>query len=214
MGADPAALEEAAELLVGARRPIIVAGYAGRDPRAFDWIPQLAEALGAGIIDMHARLNAPTTHPLNVTGTEAIGDADVILMLDMKDTSKALVEVESATRVTSSKLAEGARIIDVGFNDHQASAWIHDIGPLHPIDLAITADTSVALPLLLELVTERLAAEPDARRDERAARRQAVNAQHAERRAAWRAVAERRWDERPVSPARLAARRSATPIGS
>ena len=46
------------------------AGYAGRDPRAFGWIPELAEALGAAVIDLNDRLNISTTHPLNLTVTD------------------------------------------------------------------------------------------------------------------------------------------------
>jgi acetolactate synthase-1/2/3 large subunit len=205
MAPEPVALEEAVQALVAAQRPLIVAGYAGRDPRAFDWIPELAELLGAGVIDMGSRLNIRTTHRLNVTGTKAISEADVVLLLDMKDVSKALVSVESATRATSTMLASDAKVIDIGFNDHQVSAWIHDAGPVHPIDLEITADTSVALPRLIELVRAITDDEAAARTSARADRRAQLTAMHEERRAAWREVAERRWDETPVSPARLAA---------
>lgn len=205
MGPDPAALDDAVQRLVAAERPVIVAGYAGRDAAAFDQIPALAEALGAGVIDMGSRLNIRTTHPLNVTGTSAIADADVVLLLDMKDVSKALVSADSATRTTASMLAPGASLIDVGFNDHQVSSWIQDVGPIHPIDLQVTTDTAVALPLLIEGVRAATADEPRERVDRRAARRAELGAMHAERRQAWRDVAERRWAETPVSPARLAA---------
>jgi len=192
MGADDAALGSAVDLLVAAKRPLIVAGYAGRDPRAFDWIPELAEALGAGVIDMGTRLNIRTTHRLNVTGTTAIGEADVVVLLDMKDVSKALVSVESATRATTSMLAVDATLINIGFNDHQVSSWIQDVGPIHPIDLEITADTSVALPRLIERVKARLADESAARTAERGARRDALSDQHRERRASWKAIADKR----------------------
>jgi hypothetical protein len=51
MGPDPRALRALAERLVAARRPVIVAGYAGRDPRAFDQIVELSELLAIGLID-------------------------------------------------------------------------------------------------------------------------------------------------------------------
>jgi acetolactate synthase I/II/III large subunit len=204
IGPDDTALDEAVELLAEARRPVIVAGYAGRDPRAFDWIPELAELAGAGMVDMYTRLNAPSNHRLNVTGTNAVGEADLVFMLDMKDVSKTLMDVESATRKLSSRLAAGAKVVDVGFNDHQVSSWMHDFGPVLPIDVQVTADTSVALPKLIERLRERLAGEAPARRDEREARRHAVAEQHRERRASWQEAADRRRDERPVSPSRLA----------
>jgi len=205
MGADEDALARAVELLVAAERPLIVAGYAGRDPRAFDWIPELAETLGAGVIDMGSRLNIRTTHRLNVTGTTAIGEADVVLLLDMKDVSKALVSVVSATREKGSMLAPDAKLINIGFNDHQVSSWISDTGPVHPIDIEITADTSAALPRLIERVKASLEDDASAHTAARTARRHALIQQHDERRSSWQETAEKRWDERPVSPARLAA---------
>ncbi|HYH91770.1 MAG TPA: thiamine pyrophosphate-binding protein [Candidatus Saccharimonadales bacterium] len=205
MAPDQTALNDAVDRLVAAERPVIVAGYAGREPRAFEWIPTLAESLGAGVIDMNSRLNLPTTHRLNVTGTEALADADVVLLLDMKDTSKVLREVDSATRIQSSKVAAGTQLIEIGFNDLQASSWIHDVGPIHAMDVSITADTTVALPILIERVGERVAADTPARAEAREARRTSLADLHRERRASWRAVAERRWEETPISPARLAA---------
>jgi benzoylformate decarboxylase/acetolactate synthase-1/2/3 large subunit len=205
MAPEERALGEAAGRLVAAERPVIVAGYAGRDPRAFDWIPELAELLGAAIIDMNSRLNAPTTHRLNLTGTDVLEDADVVLMLDMKDTSKTLSEAESATRRLSSRVSGDAILIEIGFNELQTSAWVHDIGPLHPVDVSITADTSVALPMLIERVRDRVTSEGDRGRDQRAARIATLAERHRERRAGWQAAAHKRWDERPISPARLAA---------
>jgi benzoylformate decarboxylase/acetolactate synthase-1/2/3 large subunit len=203
MGPDPAALEEAAEVLVEAARPVLVAGYAGRDPRAFGWIPELAELVAAGIIDTDDRLNAPTTHRLNVTGTEAVSAADLVVQLDLKDASRIRQTTDPPARTVRSRLAEGCRVVDIGFNEHQVGAWVHDAGPALPVDLGVTADTSVALPLLLELVRDRVAREPSSRAAEREARRVELAGLHASTRAGWRADAERRAAERPISPTRL-----------
>ena len=205
IGPDPAALAEAARLLVEARRPVLVSGYAGRDPRAFDWIPELAELLGAGIVDQDERLNAPTTHRLNVTGTKAIEEADLVLFLDMKDVSKPLQTTEPPNRELRWRVAPDCRVVDIGFGELQVSSWVSDAGPALPMDLRITADTSVALPLLIERVRELVGAQDAARAADREARRDAVARAHDERRAAWRAEAERRADERPVAPPQLAA---------
>lgn len=112
MGADPAALATAVRALGDAARPLILASYAGRDPRAFGWIPNLAEVAGAGIIDMEDRLNAPNRHRLNVTESDAVADADVILLLDVKDASRFTMEVGRRTRNVRSRLAPGVRVID------------------------------------------------------------------------------------------------------
>jgi acetolactate synthase-1/2/3 large subunit len=202
---DPAALGRLADDLAAAARPVLVAGYAGRDPRAFEWIPALAEALGAAVVDLNDRLNIATTHPLNLTGTDLLGDADVVLLVDVKDGSRALLEGDQSTRTTRSRLADGARVYDLGLADLHVRPWLQDFGPLLPFEGRITADTTLALPLLLDAVRSRIADEAPARAAERGARREDLARRHAERRATWRAAAERRWDERPISPPRLAA---------
>jgi thiamine pyrophosphate-dependent acetolactate synthase large subunit-like protein len=204
IGPDPAALEELADLLVAAERPVIVAGFAGRDPRAFTWIPELAELIGAGVIDNGDRLNLSTTHPTNVTGTTALQSADLLLLLDLKDASRVLLTTDPPAREARSTVAPDCRIVDLGFNDAQVSAWVHAHGAAHRMDLRITADTSVALPLLLASLQARLKGEPAARRAQREARRATVAELHAERRAQWSAVAAKRHGERPISPSRLA----------
>ena len=205
MGADPAALEAAAVALAGAARPLIVASYAGRDPAAFTAIPELAEIVGAGILDMEDRLNAPNGHRLVVTGSDVIGEADLLLLLDVKDASRLTLDVDRATRAVRSRLAPGCRVVDIGFNELHTSAWIHHQGPLPATDLAITADTSIVLPQLVERARALTAADSAARAAEREARRTEVAAVHDRLRAEWSAEADRRHDERPVAPSRLAA---------
>src|SRR3982751_3192707 len=72
VGPDPAALRDLATRLVAADRPVLVTGYAGRDPDAFGQLVELAELLGAGVVDTGWRLNFPNRHPLNVTCTHAV----------------------------------------------------------------------------------------------------------------------------------------------
>ncbi len=205
MGADPAALATAVRALGDAARPLILASYAGRDPRAFGWIPTLAEVVGAGIIDMEDRLNAPNRHRLNVTESDAVADADVILLLDVKDASRFTMEVEQSTRNVRSRLAPGVRVIDIGFNELHTSSWSHHHGALPVTDIAITADTSVVLPQIIEQIQVLVAMDSPARAAEREARRGALAELHEQRLADWAAEAEKRRDERPVSPPRLAA---------
>jgi acetolactate synthase-1/2/3 large subunit len=205
MGADPAALATAVTALTEAKRPLILASYAGRDPRAFEWIPTLAELVGAGIIDMEDRLNAPNRHRLNVTETDAVEHADLLLLLDVKDASRFTQEVERSTRKVKSRLAPDARVIDIGFNELHISSWVHHHGSLPATDIAITADTSVVLPLLIEAVEAAVATDSPARAAEREARRAALSEIHDARDAGWAAELERRRDESPVAPPRLAA---------
>lgn len=204
IGPDPAALRRLSETLVGAERPVIVPGYAGRDAAAFDQLIELAEMLGAGLIDTGIRLNVPNRHTLNVTGSDAIEDADLVLFVDVKDMGKPTQALDSTTRTLRSRLAENARVLDLGFNEVAISAWSHDFAQLHPADLQVTADTSVALPELLELV-RRLVSEDDvSRREARERRRRELAGVHDRVWSSWARQARDVADETPVSTARLA----------
>ena len=85
--ADPAALEEAAELLLGAQRPVVVADYLGRSTDAVDGLIRLAESLSLPVLDIGDLFSFPNRHPLNATGAagELLAEADVVLALDVYD---------------------------------------------------------------------------------------------------------------------------------
>ncbi|HLM34237.1 MAG TPA: thiamine pyrophosphate-binding protein [Gaiellaceae bacterium] len=154
IGPDPAALRDLATRLVAAERPVLVTGYAGRDPNAFGQLVELAELLGAGVVDTGWRLNFPNRHPLNVTGTDAVEEADCVLFVDVKDMGKWTQKLDRTTRRIESQIPRGATILDLGFNELGISSWSHDFAQLHETDLQVTADTAVALPLLLDLCRE------------------------------------------------------------
>src|SRR4029077_9407344 len=63
--ANPEALRQAAQLLVNAQTPLIIADTLGRNPKTVTALVELAELLGAPVIDKGARFNFPTTHPLD-----------------------------------------------------------------------------------------------------------------------------------------------------
>jgi acetolactate synthase I/II/III large subunit len=209
LGPDPAALDELAHLLVAAQRPIIVPGYAGRDPKAFAQLVELAELLGAGVIDTNIRLNFPNRHPLNVTGSDAITQADLVLFVDVKDFGKPTQALDKTSRSVRSLIPDDATVVDLGFNDLAISSWSHDFTALHPTDLQVTADSAVALPQLLERCRQLEAADPGqrdpGRREARAARRQQLARVHETTWEGWRRQAKEDWDLSPVSTARLAA---------
>jgi benzoylformate decarboxylase/acetolactate synthase-1/2/3 large subunit len=201
---EPAGLERLARGLVEAQRPVLVTGYAGRDPAAFDQLVALAELLGAGVVDTNLRLSFPNRHPLNVTGAGGpLEEADVVCFVDVKDMGKPTQTLDSAARRVRSRLAPGTTILDLGFNDLGISAWSHDFAALHETDIQVTADTSVALPLLLEACRRLEATQPE-RRDSRELRSAELTAAHDATWARWRSEAEADWDGTPVSTARLA----------
>jgi thiamine pyrophosphate-dependent acetolactate synthase large subunit-like protein len=204
LGPDPQALSRLAEKLCQAERPVIVAGYAGRDPAAFGQLTELAELAGIGVVDTGIRLNFPNRHPLCVSGTSALENADCVLFLDVKDMGKPTQRLDSTSRTITSRLAPGATVLDLGFNDLSLSSWSEDYAALVETDIQVTADTVVALPLLLEACRAIVATDSP----EQAARRHRyatdLGRQHDEQWATWAAAAAQDADLSPVSTSRLA----------
>ena len=59
-------LRSAARLLAEAQWPAIVAGELGKNPKALPALLDLAEALGAPVVDADGRYGFPSTHVLNL----------------------------------------------------------------------------------------------------------------------------------------------------
>lgn len=194
------ALADAARVLLAAERPLIVVGFAGRDPAAFDQLVRLAELVGAGVQDTLARLNFPNRHPLATWGTRCLEEADCVVLLDMKDSEKALTAVDSLTRKTISRLAAGCTVIDIGFQDIGISAWSDDYGAPRRADLMISADTRVALPQLVEQCASLTSGD----QERNPAWRARIGELRAATQATWRQAAAADRDAAPVSEAVLA----------
>ena len=204
IGPDPAALKQLADALVGARRPVIIPGFVGRDADSFDLLVRLAEAVGAGVIDTNIRHNFPNRHPLCATGTTALEEADCVLFLDVKDMQKSTQELDSINRKIRSRMAPGTVVLDLGFNDLGLSSWSEDYAALVETDVQVTADTTVALPLLVDACDALLTQDPPQRRDERSTWRTRLTELHDE---AWRNWADRVDEsaaETPVATSTLA----------
>jgi acetolactate synthase I/II/III large subunit len=135
--ADPAALTEMALCLADADRPVIVTSRTGTRPSAVAPLVDVAELLGCPVVDHRDRLSFPPGHPLYAADiTDLIGDADVVLVLD--------AEVPWVpAQVTP---PPSATVLQIDIDPVKASmpTWTY------PIDLSITADTGLALPLLAE----------------------------------------------------------------
>jgi thiamine pyrophosphate-dependent acetolactate synthase large subunit-like protein len=162
---DPTMLERAADLLVAAQRPTIVADMVGRDPAAIPHLVALAEALGAPVVEHGDRFCIPNTHPLDASGasTEALAEADIVLLLGVQDPYGALTTVDRVRRRTEYVQPADCKIVSIGFHDLLVRSWTGDYQRQVPTDLAIAADTALAVPLLAGLVRERLVGNATAR---------------------------------------------------
>jgi acetolactate synthase-1/2/3 large subunit len=196
IGPDPRALRALAERLCAAERPLIVTSYAGRDASAFGQLTELSELLGVGVIDTGWRLNFPNRHPHAVT-MDIIPESDCVLFVDVKDMGKWTQKLDRTTREIESLIPRDAAILDVGFNELGIGAWSHDHAQLHETDIQVTADTAVALPLLLDLCGELNASAREGWRTR-------LREHHDETWAAWGRQAQEEAGLSPVSTSRLA----------
>src|SRR5712691_6690208 len=195
---DPKALERAADLVAGAKNPVIIAEFVGRDPEGFDALIELAETGGLPVYDVDSRLNFPTRHPLNMSmEKEVFRDADLVLCLDTRDWERPTTELASTTRTLTSIVPPGAKWIDIGFGDLELSSWALDYQRLHHADLRILADTSVAIPMLSDLLKARL--KNGGAYAGRVKTRAAEIAKQSEaKRARWAKEAREDWDASPI----------------
>src|SRR5215472_4080916 len=141
---DMGALEEMAELLTTAEWPLIVAGRVGRQPAVVHDLARLAETLAAPVIDFRNHVNLPPKHSLNtgLEGRSFLERADAILLLD--------VDLPSLPGLGPLPPQAWLLQIDTDCLKADLPGWAC------PIEIAITADTGLALPALLTLLSDRL----------------------------------------------------------
>jgi thiamine pyrophosphate-dependent acetolactate synthase large subunit-like protein len=139
-------VQQAAALLAGARRPVILAGRGSRDPAAWQQRIALAEAIGARVVtDRKSGATFPTDHPLHIGGTAPIVDADVILSLDWVDLAGTLRTAHAGKPMT-------AKIVQVSVDQYAHNGWSMDYQGLPPMDAYLLAEPDAAVPPLLAAV--------------------------------------------------------------
>jgi len=195
---NPEALRKTAELLVNAERPVVLADYLSREPGAVEALVELAELLSLPVIDCGNMFSFPNTHPLDITGAEKelLSQADLVLSVNVFDLSQALAAFSKAAG--AAPVREDSKIIDISLRHFPIRASVHDFGKLPPIDIAISADSYLALSSLTELCRELLAQKPEKAvgYKERFAQ---LKAKHDELRSGWQAQAEKGTGEKPIS---------------
>jgi len=204
VGPDPAALARAADMLLAAQHPVVMAEFVGRDARGYDALVALAETLGAIVVDIDSRLNFPGTHPLNLSMVDdAFAGADVMLCLDVRDWEKPTTTLVSTTRTLTSLVPAGCRWIDIGFGDLELSSWAMDYQRLLHAEVRITADTTLAIPMLTSLLRERIGKDESVERAIRA-RTASIGERHRAARRQWADLARIDWNASPITLPRLA----------
>ena len=201
--ADLRALKEAAELLIKAKNPVVLAGYLGRNKSSVAMLVELSELLSLPVIDLMNRFNFPNTHPLDLMGSDCLSTADVVLALDVRDLAEMTTKTNSATNKVESILPPNCKIVQMGFSDLGISSWSTQYEKIMEVDLSILCDTSIALPELITYCREKLAHDKG-RVEVISSRFTVLSAQHKSIRDKWQEEAREDWDLKPMTMARLA----------
>jgi acetolactate synthase-1/2/3 large subunit len=146
-------LEKAAELLIKANYPVLIAGNGVHVSKAYTELRQLAELLGMPVATSYkGKSTFPETHPLAVgmMGTyghklanNVIADADVLLVAGSELSP-------DNTLYESTKLIDPSRQMIIQIDvDPRNAGWTY------PVEMALIGDLKPALQGLLEVLEER-----------------------------------------------------------
>jgi len=158
--ASPETIEQAAETLLSAGNPVILAGRVSRRQEDWDHRVRLAELLGATVMsDIKVGASFPTGHPLHgpgpshrLSGKEirVIREADVILSLDWLDLAGAFKQVWGTDEV-------GSKVIHCSVDNYRHNGWSMDYLGLPPVDISIPAEPDRVVSSLLAAIKGRVA---------------------------------------------------------
>jgi acetolactate synthase-1/2/3 large subunit len=182
--ADPAAIEELAALLAGARNPLIITEEAGRSTVVVEKLVELAELLGAGVVESRASsyVSFPRTHPLHAgfEPQEFLQEADVILLLG----------VIAPWHPASKQLNPGTKVAVLSDNPLRSDLpyWGY------PVNQILTGEIESSVKYLVESVKKRVF-----KGDGNAAQRaETWRGRHEKRKAAWKEEATIRSGQKPI----------------
>src|ERR1700730_12360508 len=202
---DSGAIAEAARFLTAAENPVILADRTARTPAGVTPLVELAETLQAPVVDLAARMNFPTRHPLNHSerSRELISEADVILGLTVTDLWGAVNSFrDQLHRSSHSITSDGAKLISITAGDLYMKGNYQDLQRYAEVDLAIAADAEATLPSLIDTIKQLMTSDGRRALDDRGKQ---LAADHQGLLDQARTAATYGWDASPISTARLSA---------
>ena len=193
---DPFTVQESANVIRGADRPVIVADRAADSPGAISALAQLARAIGAPILDRGARMNVATVDDHDLTGDEraVLAESDLILAFEVADLAGVLA-------LAGQERSGAIKILDVGLTHQLVGSWAADYQRLVPDAVVLPADAALAATSLAEACA---ASDGTAASAKVASRTTAIAARHRSLRERWRTDAQRSATTTPISTAWLA----------
>jgi thiamine pyrophosphate-dependent acetolactate synthase large subunit-like protein len=200
---DTGAVKEAARLLAGAERPVIVVDRAARTENGIRLLVQLAELLQAPVVDMGGRMNFPKTHYLSRPPT-AVNNADVVIGMELSDfwgvVNSYIDNGEHGIGINQSKIKPDTKLISISSAELITKANYQDFQRFQAVDVSMPADAEATLPALIEAVKVAIPGDRKAAIEKRG---EAAKKAYAEARERTKQTAALAFDASPISTARL-----------
>lgn len=182
---DPDKIREIAELLAGAKAPLIITTSSGRTPEAVEALVNLAETGAIGVVSFNQYvMNFPTNHHCHqgFFPDKIIPDADVILVVDC--------DVPWYPNIL--KPAESTFVVQIGVDPLYTSYPIRSF----PSDLTIQGTSSTVLSELAQALEKHPNRKPATIKD----RTEKLKKNHDELFKGWHRIAIDTANERPLNP--------------
>jgi acetolactate synthase I/II/III large subunit len=178
-------IEAAASMIASAQNPLMITANSGRNPETVRHLVNLAESFAISTVVFNPRYMCfPTNHPMHVgfSPDPFLDKSDVILVVDSDVPWYPIIKQPK----------EQCKVIQMGIDPFYQNYPIRSF----PCDLAIQADSSVAVPLLTEALSDHI----KKIQDRVTTRYQHVYALHKEQRNAWRQALEKVRHSSPLDP--------------
>ena len=155
---ESSAIEQAADMLVAAKNPLLLTEYAARMPIGYAPTVELAETIGASVYDINKRLGFPNKHPLSVSfHGDAFNGVDLVAALDVVDWTRGSHKLNTQTREITVVTTPDCKWIDVGLADIEISKWATDYNKHHNWDHRVLGDSALTIPALTAAIRKRIA---------------------------------------------------------
>ena len=183
--ADQSGIQRAAEMLVKAQYPLIITGQSGRNHSTVSAMTELADLIGAPVVSEPVHMNFPSTHAMwaGPSAQPYLAESDVILTVDQ---DVPYIPVHGRPR-------PDAQIIQIDIDPVKPTIplWVF------PNDLLLHADSSKAIPALVEAARDLMSEADRARSEERF---EVIKERHERRRSEAVRLALSHSDTSPITP--------------
>ena len=132
---------------------------------------ELAEALGAPVVDLGGRVNFPNTHSLECSALKQmlLRDADAVLLLEVNDPWGNLNSFADPYKTYQPVIKGSCKVITVSMQEVFHKSNYQDSQRFFAADLAIGGDVEATLPDLIDAIKRATTAERKAAIGQRAA---------------------------------------------